>query len=80
MCLSPSVWIFPFKGKGWLTGDSQRQKNSSLRLKQVNQLAEVKRDCEKCKDLRPLDGQTTALVDGVEVLDRGSCSRSLQTF
>ena len=39
--------------KGWLAGDSQRQKNASLRWRQ---LAERVRDSGECRDLGPLDG------------------------
>ena len=52
---------------GWLAaGDSQRQKNASLRSKQVNQLTWV-RDSGESRDHR-MDGDHCT-VDCVEVLD-----------
>ena len=51
---------------GWLAGDSRRQKNASLRSKQVNQLTWV-RDSGESRD-HWMDGDHCT-VDGVEVLD-----------
>ena len=42
--------------KGWLAGDSRRQKNASLRSRQVKSMSEPVRDSGVCKDLGPLDG------------------------